>query len=101
MGHEVLTPNKKLIVTCQVSHKFPGGWRKWKVYHERVYMKKYVDIFIWNKLAMFLPVDINLFKVIPNKLEHCTDFFIPNIESGMEMKEASILTVLKQWACIT
>ena len=74
----------------QVSYVFLDERRKLKVYHKRVYMEQYVDIFKCTKPTIFLPASINLFKIITNKLGHCTNLLIPNIEqTRMETKGKS------------
>ena len=94
---ETLTPAKKLIVARQVPDRFPGEWSNFKVYHQRVNIKQYVNIFICNKPTIFFPDGTSLFKVIKNRADHCTNVFIPNTEQpGAETKENSISIVLKQ-----
>ena len=58
-------------------------------------MEQYDNI-LTNQL-IFLPASISPFKVIINKVEHCTNVFILNIQqTRMETKEKSVLIILKQ-----
>ena len=50
--------------------KFLGAQSKFEVYHQRVSMKQYANIFRCKTPTIFLPTDISLFKVIANKVEN-------------------------------
>ena len=84
-----------LVITRQASDRFPGKPCRLKVYHQKVYLEQYDNIFICDKPTLFLPTGRNLFKVFTNRADNCTNVLIPNTEqTGIETKEKSI--ALKQ-----
>ena len=67
----------KLKDALQASYRLPGARHKFRFCYQRVSMAKYANIFTCKKPIIFLPCDMNLFRVIRNKEENCVNVFRP------------------------